>query len=369
MSRSGAVLTGAGGLDRTDSVSGATSTITWGSAKFPQILLSLTVNHVMTFTDPDQQNLALVRIKQPAAGGKTFTISDGTLSQAVDVDPAGDAVSTLLIHCPGGGNLHYMNLGAGTAVTVNGVREATVDVNTVLDPADIGAAAAADLTAHVANLAGHLGDPSAAHPASAISSTAIAGVSGTDVQAMLASLKSLSGTDTGGLIASDYGYTGWAGSPAAFLNASALGAGTMYLTRVDVRASTTLTKVVTGVSVAGATLTAGQNFGCLYNSAGTLLAKGDAATAWLSTGLVEIPVTVESGQSLTLGGTGVWVWVGFYSQGTTKPTLIRSSSNTVTTNTGSVKFFANTSGTYTTAPPTTLPALSQGSPAFWAAVI
>lgn len=152
--------------------------------------------------------------------------------------------------------------------------------------------------------------------------------------------------------------------------------GLMQVTKLWVPTSVTIANLCLIRDTAGSSLTSGQNFGMLYSSAGVLLAKtADLTTAWgvaVSAAAIEqYALTAEAGQSLTLGGSGVFVFAAIYSNGTTRPTFRRGSSNSNGAyNFGltAANYRAATSGasTYTTTPPSTLPTLVSATQfIFW----
>ncbi len=101
----------------------------------------------------------------------------------------------------------------------------------------------------------------------------------------------------------------------------ALAGAFVWVARMWVPETVTVANFELGISVAGATLTASQNFAGIYNASGALIAKtADQATAWQSTGMKTAALTAEAGQSLTLpGGPGVWIYGAILSNGTTQP--------------------------------------------------
>lgn len=181
-----------------------------------------------------------------------------------------------------------------------------------------------------------------------------------------------------GWLPSDNGYAGAAFDVAMSTGSSALASnGLLYLTKIYVPTSVTLTTLYVSLGGLGASLTSGQNFGCLFSSAGVLLAKTaeQVNTDWGSAGIVALKpmtLTAEAGQTLTQGGAGVWLYGGVYSNATTRPTFTRIPGTTVTTVnanlTATTYRSATAAGPYTTAPPSTLPALSSSGIMFWMAV-
>lgn len=93
--------------------------------------------------------------------------------------------------------------------------------------------------------------------------------------------------------------------------------GTVIAARVQVETPILIANVVCYISTAGTTLTAGQNWIGVYTSGGTLLGKSaDQTTAWVTTGVKTAAITAESGQSLSVGGPGQYVYVAWLSNGT-----------------------------------------------------
>lgn len=123
----------------------------------------------------------------------------------------------------------------------------------------------------------------------------------------------------------DYGLQAWStpfdGSPGGSTFATA---GTTYLTLVKYQGGV-VTNLVHNVTAGGGTLTAGQNFGGLFSLAGTLLsATVDLTTLWGSTGWKLLPLVTP--QTLAPG----MYYAGFFYNGTTSPTLSRTSNSSVT---------------------------------------
>lgn len=85
--------------------------------------------------------------------------------------------------------------------------------------------------------------------------------------------------------------------------------GQICLSKTWLPASVTVANLIVIVTAVGTSLTAGQNWGGLFSSTGTLLAKtADQSTPWATTGVKTMALTVEAGQSLTQGGSGVYVY-------------------------------------------------------------
>jgi hypothetical protein len=125
----------------------------------------------------------------------------------------------------------------------------------------------------------------------------------------------------------DQGYVTWSMDPAFASNVSALTAGVMTLIKVPIRAKTGTTVLVSnielGINSGGVTLTAGQNFAALYNSAGTRLAlTADQSAVWTSAGHKTMALTVA--QNLTSG----YYWIAVLANGATTPQILRATNAT-----------------------------------------
>jgi len=127
----------------------------------------------------------------------------------------------------------------------------------------------------------------------------------------------------------DYGYSWFNIDPAtATGNSTPLAtAGTAYVMRIRIDATSPITNVEYHILTAGSTLTSGQCFVALYNSAKALLGQSaDQSGIWTSTGpkttaITGGPFTVAvSGSS---GGASVPVFAVFWFNGTTGPAILR----------------------------------------------
>jgi len=131
------------------------------------------------------------------------------------------------------------------------------------------------------------------------------------------------------------GIVSWTYDPVFGSAGTALPTGNVHMQRFDLPASATVTNILIGISVAGATLTAGQNFAGLYNSSGTLLAQtADQTSAWGGTGLITMPLTAA--QSLTAGT----YYTALLTNGTTGPTVLRGLSLSALANVVNLGFTA-----------------------------
>lgn len=100
----------------------------------------------------------------------------------------------------------------------------------------------------------------------------------------------------------------------------------IYLLRVPVPTTMTISNILLYVQTAGSGLTSGRNFVGLYDSAGNRLGvSADQTTAWASTGT---PMTIPLTSPVTVtGGPDVWVYVAVLATGTTPPLLQALSNN------------------------------------------
>jgi hypothetical protein len=164
----------------------------------------------------------------------------------------------------------------------------------------------------------------------------------------------------------DHGLISWAYDPACGSTGSLMTAGTLYMVRVKVPKATTITNVCIYVTTAGGTLTSGQCFAGLYDSSRALLsATATQHTNWQTAG-AQI-MALSAAQSVAAGD----YYVGFYSNGTTQPTVMRTISVNGGINIGLATAnsrFATSSTGLTTTIPSTAAALTAFNVAYWAAV-
>lgn len=128
-------------------------------------------------------------------------------------------------------------------------------------------------------------------------------------------------------------------------------AGTVYVLKLRTEKTITVTNIHTFITIAGATLTSGQNFAALYSSGKALLAQSaDQSTDWTNTGIRTAVLT--SPQIVAPGNFYVVLW----SNGTTRPTIrstgVASASINGLLAAASSKFATADTGITTTAPPT-----------------
>lgn len=165
----------------------------------------------------------------------------------------------------------------------------------------------------------------------------------------------------------DHGLISWSFDPSLAQGSITATAGVLQLVKLKVPDRVTITNLHLFVGVAGATLTANQCYASLYTSGGVLLANtAQQATNWASTGAkimaLSTPQTVNSG----------YIYVGFYSNGTTQPAFLRgitgaNSSNNPGLATPNLRYATSGSG-YTTAPPNPFGAQATSAVSYWAAV-
>lgn len=148
-----------------------------------------------------------------------------------------------------------------------------------------------------------------------------------------------------------------------------LTAGVLYLARMKLPEDTTVTNLIASVTTGGSTLTAGQNFGALYTSAGTQVAiTADQSTAWTGSGAKTM--ALAGGPYALTAGT---YYAALLANGTTPPTFLRG--HGVSTSTLNIGLTASagrslTSGTGQTTPPAsvTLASASLDFKAWWFAL-
>jgi hypothetical protein len=134
----------------------------------------------------------------------------------------------------------------------------------------------------------------------------------------------------------DTGYLSWVYDPMTALNATAPTSGTLYIGRLQFRGAATVTKLAYGVvSIAGISLTAGQCFVGLYNSAGTQVGtSADISGSFGSSG--ELAFNLTAGVPVTAG----FYWAALLLVGSTLPTIARA--NGQISNMGSGQLTAST---------------------------
>lgn len=124
----------------------------------------------------------------------------------------------------------------------------------------------------------------------------------------------------------DHGLIAWSGQPdISTTTSSAAVAGTLYLRRIPIRSSSTISKVWWINSAAGSGAVAGQSFVGLISSAGTVL----------STGGIDSVATVNGPQFGTLAAAQTassWVWSALLINASSMPTVARAAGLSATGN-------------------------------------
>lgn len=167
--------------------------------------------------------------------------------------------------------------------------------------------------------------------------------------------------------ATDNNFKGWSYDPVYAANASIMAtAGLIYAVKVPIPVATTISNLYLYVTTAGATLTAGQCVAGVYQNGALLASTADQSTSWNSTGLKTMaltgaPISVAAG----------YIYVAFYANGTTLPTLARAAGLSVLNNAGltaATARFASADTGRTTSLPATLGTLSSSALSYWVAV-
>lgn len=124
----------------------------------------------------------------------------------------------------------------------------------------------------------------------------------------------ISSQEASNAIVDDFSLNAWTMDPVVAASASVLTTGSVYMAKLKVVTGFTTDNLYMQVTTAGGTLTAGQNFVGLYDSAGTQVAKSaDQAANWGTSGFKIIPwvapVALTPGNYyaaiLTNGATGI----------------------------------------------------------------
>ena len=121
-----------------------------------------------------------------------------------------------------------------------------------------------------------------------------------------------------------HGYAEWNYDPVIGGSGSAPTSGTIYVMKVSAQTGGTVSNIVATItSVAGVSLTSGQNFVGLYDSTGTRIAvTADQSSAWTSNGVKAMALT----SSVTIRG-GSDYYVALLCNGSTPPSFMRSGTN------------------------------------------
>lgn len=113
-----------------------------------------------------------------------------------------------------------------------------------------------------------------------------------------------------------FGYLGWSFPPFAASNAVSAGTGILRGARIPLGpGQKTITNLCCGVGAAGATLTANENLGAIFDNAFNLLGiTADQSTAWEGTGAFVMPLADGP-----ITGNWPWVYGAVLCNGTTAP--------------------------------------------------
>ena len=165
----------------------------------------------------------------------------------------------------------------------------------------------------------------------------------------------------------DHGLIAWSAAAAVVNDIGQPSSGAIRLIKITLKRAATISNIWLTITVAGATLTASQNFVGLYTSAGTRVAlSADQSSNWTSTGVKSIALTAS--YSAAAGD----YFVAILSNGTTIPTFSASSSGTNPSNvnlTGATLRFANGPSSQTTLPSSiTMSSNTAAAAAYWVGV-
>jgi len=156
------------------------------------------------------------------------------------------------------------------------------------------------------------------------------------------------------ILPSDHGLIAWAYDPATGCNGTTLAVnGTMYLSTLSFRVTTTINKIWYMASTVGATPTSGQNWMGLYTAAGARVASG-AADSLVTLFNAAVGVTFATPYVAVPGR----YWVAMLFNATTPPTMSRTSASVNAFNNGAITSAASyrfaTNGTSQTVLPASI---------------
>jgi hypothetical protein len=179
--------------------------------------------------------------------------------------------------------------------------------------------------------------------------------------------KTLSGVNTGDeyIKPTDHNLKAWNYDP-IIVNGSSVAlatAGKLYVFKIKINESVSITNIIAHCTVAGATLTAGQCFAALYQNGSLVGQSADQSTAWASTGTMTMalaggPYAVSAG----------YVYAALWFNGTTGPTFYRSGGTTEMVNMGLTAAnsrFGTADTSITTTAPASLGAITALNIAVW----
>lgn len=167
----------------------------------------------------------------------------------------------------------------------------------------------------------------------------------------------------------DHNLITWTMDPAIAAGGTALTSGVLHLIKIKLPEDSSVTNVIACITSGGVTLTAGQNFGALYTSSGTLVAiTADQSASWTGAGAKTMAL-VGGPYSLTAGT----YYGALLSNGATPPSWLRGhgvSTSTLNIGLTAATGRALTSGAGLTTPPAsvTLASASLDFKAWWYAL-
>lgn len=173
-----------------------------------------------------------------------------------------------------------------------------------------------------------------------------------------------------------YGYLSWSFDPTAMSGGAALGAaGTVTLIKIPWPTTALVTNIVVCLSAGGNTLTSGQCFAGLVNSAGTNLGvTADQSVVWASAGTTPKIAAITGGPIIVPGGGPAgFIYVSLLWNGTTSPSFYKSANSAASPMNGSLtaatlRGALNGSGLTVLTAPLTLSASTAPTQFFWAAL-
>lgn len=122
--------------------------------------------------------------------------------------------------------------------------------------------------------------------------------------------------------------------PEMAMNTLTMTSGQVWVHKIYVPYSITVTNIVLAMSTNGATLTSGQSLAGIYNSSGSKLREtADLSTSWASAS----PAIKTNALTATLditGGPDIWIYVALLCVGTTPPTWRRATTSSDLGNVG-----------------------------------
>lgn len=179
---------------------------------------------------------------------------------------------------------------------------------------------------------------------------------------------SISGTGTavGVPVPSGHGLVAWTFDPAMVDSHQTVDGGTVYLMKIYITSTVSVSKIYWAVGSAGVSPTAGQNEFGIYAVSGTRLVSVNVDAAVTSTGVIATTITPQTLQA------SASYWIGFVLNAATLPSLARAGPNSsgvlnANLSASGYRFAANAGGQAALAPSITPSANSQGV-GWWAAV-